>query len=67
MYFVSRLSDEDLHLCHYAASVLFLFVTKNEAFCVPKTEMMYCYTPAVTLLKMQEKMEECYSEIKENK
>ena len=67
MYFVSRLSDEDLHLCHYAASVFFLFVTKNEAFCVSKTEMMYCYTPAATLLKMLEKMEECYSEIKENK
>lgn len=65
MYFVSRLSDEDLHLCHYAASVFFLFVTKNEAFCVSKTEMMYCYTPAATLLKMLEKMEECYSEIKE--
>ena len=47
--------------------LFFSSVTKNEAFCVPKTEMMFCCTPAVTLLKMLEKMEECYSEIKENK
>ena len=67
MYFVRRLSYEDIRLYLYAASAFFPSVTKNEAFCVPKTEMMYCYTPAATLLKMLEKMEECYSEIKENK
>lgn len=68
MYFVSRLSDEDLRLCHYAASVFFPFVTKKkEAFCVPKTEMMFCCTPVVTLPEMLEKMEKCYREIKGNK
>ena len=56
--------------------LFFSSVTKNEAFCVPKTEMMFCVpktemmfccTPAVTLPEMLEKMEECYREIKGNK
>ena len=47
--------------------LFFLSVTKNEAFCMPKTEMMFCCTPAVTLPEMLEKMEECYREIKGNK
>ncbi len=42
-------------------------VTKNEAFCVPKTEMMFRCSPAVNLPEMLEKMEECYREIKVNK
>ena len=66
VYFVSRLSDEDIRLYLYAASV-FSSITNNEAFCVPNTEMMFCCTPAVTLQEMLEKMEECYREIKENK
>ena len=55
----------------YAFSIMlplfFSSVTKNEAFCVPKTEMMFCCTPTVTLPEMLEKMEECYREIKVNK
>lgn len=47
--------------------LFFSSVTKNEAFCVSKTEMMFCCTPAVTLPEMLEKVEECYREIKENK
>ena len=47
--------------------LFFSSVTKNEAFCVPKTAMMFCCTPAVTLPEMLEKMEECYREIKGNK
>lgn len=47
--FVGRLSDEDLKLYHYAASVFaFPSVTKNEAFGVALAEAMYCGTPAVT-------------------
>lgn len=49
VHFVGRLSDEDLKLYHYAASVFaFPSVTKNEAFGVALTEAMYCGTPAVT-------------------
>ena len=48
-HFVGRLSDEDLKLHHYAASVFaFPSVTKNEAFGVALAEAMYCGTPAVT-------------------
>lgn len=47
--FVGRLSDEDLKLHHYAASVFaFPSVTKNEAFGIALAEAMYCGTPAVT-------------------
>lgn len=47
--FVGRLSDEDLKLHHYAASVFaFPSITKNEAFGVALAEAMYCGTPAVT-------------------
>lgn len=66
VYFVRRLSDEDIRLYLYTAS-FFSSVTKNEAFCVPKTEMMFRCTPAVNLPEMLEKMEECYREIKVNK
>ena len=49
VHFVGRLSDEDLKLHHYAASVFaFPSVTKNEAFGVALAEAMYCSTPAVT-------------------
>lgn len=49
VHFVGRLSDEDLKLYHYAASVFaFPSVTKNEAFGVALAEAMYCSTPAVT-------------------
>lgn len=49
VHFVGRLSDEELKLHHYAASVFaFPSVTKNEAFGVALTEAMYCGTPAVT-------------------
>lgn len=49
VHFVGRLSDEDLKLYHYAASVFaFPSVTKNEAFGVALAEAMYCGTPAVT-------------------
>lgn len=49
VHFVGRLSDEDLKLHHYAASVFaFPSVTKNEAFGVALAEAMYCGTPAVT-------------------
>lgn len=49
IFFVGRLSDDDLR-CHlYAASVFaFPSVTKNEAFGVALAEAMYCNTPAVT-------------------
>lgn len=47
--FVGRLSDEDLKLHHYAASVFaFPSITKNEAFGIALAEAMYCGTPAVT-------------------
>ena len=45
--------------------LFFTSFTKNEAFCMPKTEMMFCCTPAVTLPEMLEKMEECYSKRKQ--
>lgn len=49
VHFAGRLSDEDLKLHHYAASVFaFPSVTKNEAFGVALAEAMYCSTPAVT-------------------
>lgn len=47
--FVGRLSDEDLKLYHYAASVFaFPSITKNEAFGIALAEAMYCGTPTVT-------------------
>lgn len=49
VYFVGRLSDEDLKFYHYAASVFaFPSITKNEAFGIALAEAMYCETPAVT-------------------
>ena len=49
VHFVGRLSDEELRLYHYAASVFaFPSITKNEAFGVALAEAMYCHTPAVT-------------------
>ena len=49
VHFVGRLSDEELKLYHYAASVFaFPSITKNEAFGVALAEAMYCGTPAVT-------------------
>lgn len=49
VYFVGRLSDQELVWHHMAASVFaFPSITKNEAFGVALAEAMYCYTPAVT-------------------
>ena len=49
VFFVGRLSDDELRWYHYAASVFaFPSITKNEAFGVALAEAMYCYTPAVT-------------------
>ena len=49
VYFVGRLSDDELRWHHKAASVFaFPSVTKNEAFGVALAEAMYCKTPAVT-------------------
>ncbi len=49
VYFEGRLSDEELKLYQYAASVFaFPSITKNEAFGVALAEAMYCHTPAVT-------------------
>lgn len=49
VYFVGRLTDDELRWHHYAASVFaFPSVTKNEAFGVALAEAMYCGTPAVT-------------------
>ena len=49
VHFVGRLSDEDLKLYHYAASVFaFPSITKNEAFGVALAEAMYCGTPTIT-------------------
>lgn len=49
VYFVGRLSDDELRWYHYVASVFaFPSITKNEAFGVALAEAMYCYTPAVT-------------------
>ena len=49
VHFVGRLSDDELRLYHYAASVFaFPSITKNEAFGVALAEAMYCGTPSVT-------------------
>lgn len=49
VHFVGRLSDEELKIHHYAASVFaFPSITKNEAFGIALAEAMYCQTPAVT-------------------
>ena len=49
VYFVGKLSDDELRWHHYAASVFaFPSITKNEAFGVALAEALYCYTPAVT-------------------
>lgn len=49
VFFVGRLSDDELLQYHYAANVFaFPSITKNEAFGVALAEAMYCYTPAVT-------------------
>ena len=49
VHFVGKLSDEELKIHHYAASVFaFPSITKNEAFGVALAEAMYCGTPAVT-------------------
>lgn len=49
VYFVGRLTDDELRWHHYAASVFaFPSITKNEAFGVALAEAMYCGTPAVT-------------------
>lgn len=49
VHFVGRLTDEDLKIHHYAATVFaFPSVTKNEAFGVALAEAMYCGTPTAT-------------------
>ena len=49
VFFVGRLTDQELIWYHMAASVFaFPSITKNEAFGVALAEAMYCYTPAVT-------------------
>lgn len=49
VYFIGRLSDEELKIYHYAASVfVFPSITKNEAFGIALAEAMYCGTPTVT-------------------
>lgn len=49
VFFVGRLSNQELVWYHMAASVFaFPSVTKNEAFGVALAEAMFCYTPAVT-------------------
>ena len=49
VFFVGRLSDDELRQYHYAADVFaFPSITKNEAFGVALAEAMYCNTPAVT-------------------
>ncbi|WP_373134245.1 glycosyltransferase [Phocaeicola plebeius] len=49
VFFVGRLSDEELKIHHYAASIFaFPSITKNEAFGVALAEAMYCETPTVT-------------------
>jgi len=49
IYFVGKLTDDELRWYHYAASVFaFPSITKNEAFGVALAEAMYCGTPAVT-------------------
>jgi glycosyltransferase involved in cell wall biosynthesis len=49
VFFLGRLSDEELKLYHYAACIFaFPSITKNEAFGVALAEAMYCKTPCVT-------------------
>jgi len=49
VHFVGKLTDENLKLYYYAASVFaFPSITKNEAFGVALAEAMYCGTPTVT-------------------
>lgn len=49
VYFVGKLSSEDLKLYYYAATVFaFPSITKNEAFGVALAEAMFCGTPPVT-------------------
>lgn len=49
VYFIGRLSDDELRWHLYAATVFaFPSITKNEAFGVALAEAMYCGTPAVT-------------------
>ena len=49
VFFVGRLSDEQLNSYFYASSVFaFSSITKNEAFGLALAEAMYCHTPAVT-------------------
>lgn len=49
VFFVGRLTADELRWYHYAASVFaFPSITKNEAFGVALAEAMYCHTPAVT-------------------
>ena len=50
VYFVGRLSNEELRWYHYAASVFsFSSITKNEAFCVSLAEAMYFCCPVPLL------------------
>ena len=49
VYFVGRLTEDELRWYHHAATVFaFPSITKNEAFGVALAEAMYCNTPAVT-------------------
>lgn len=49
VYFVGRLSDDELRWYLHAASIFaFPSITKNEAFGVALAEAMYCSLPAVT-------------------
>lgn len=49
VFFLGKVSDNDLKCYQYAASVFaFPSISKNEAFGVALAEAMYCYTPAVT-------------------
>ncbi|MCD8298126.1 MAG: glycosyltransferase [Prevotella sp.] len=49
VFFVGRVSDDELRWYNHAASVFaFPSITKNEAFGVALAEAMYCNTPAVT-------------------
>lgn len=49
VHFVGRISDEQLIVYHYAASIFaFPSITKNEAFGIALAEAMYCKKPAVT-------------------
>ena len=49
VYFVGKLSDDDLRCYLYAAKIFaFPSITKNEAFGVALAEAMYCGTPPIT-------------------